>query len=78
MSYEPTIWRDGDELTAARLNHIEQGITNALRVEQVELKENKVYFLDIEGIYSNEEYPTVNAFLEYIQTYFIDANFRKF
>ena len=28
MSYEPTIWKDGDLITAERLNKIEQGVQN--------------------------------------------------
>lgn len=29
MSYEPTVWKDGDVVTSARLNKIEEGIQNA-------------------------------------------------
>ena len=29
MSYEPTNWKAGDTVTSAKLNKIEQGITNA-------------------------------------------------
>ena len=29
MSYEPTTWKDGDLVTSAKLNKMEQGIVNA-------------------------------------------------
>lgn len=29
MSYEPTTWKDGDLVTSAKLNKIEQGIANS-------------------------------------------------
>lgn len=28
MSYTPTEWKDGDVITAARMNHLEQGVAN--------------------------------------------------
>lgn len=28
MAYTPTEWRDGDVITAVRLNHLEQGVAN--------------------------------------------------
>lgn len=28
MAYIPTIWEDGDVITAERLNHLEQGVRN--------------------------------------------------
>lgn len=28
MSYTPTEWKDGDVITAVRLNHLEQGVAN--------------------------------------------------
>lgn len=32
MSYEPTNWKDGDLVTSAKLNKIEQGIANGVLV----------------------------------------------
>lgn len=29
MSYEPTTWKDGDLVTSAKLNKLEQGVANA-------------------------------------------------
>lgn len=29
MSYEPTVWKDGDLVTSAKLNKLEQGVTAA-------------------------------------------------
>lgn len=28
MSYEPTVWKDGDVITAEKMNKIEQGVKN--------------------------------------------------
>lgn len=28
MSYEPTVWKDGDLVTSAKLNKLEQGVAN--------------------------------------------------
>lgn len=28
MSYEPTVWKDGDVITAEKMNKLEQGVKN--------------------------------------------------
>lgn len=30
MSYEPTVWKDGDLVTSAKLNKLEQGVANGV------------------------------------------------
>lgn len=35
MSYEPTVWKDGDLVTSAKLNKIEQGIASHDMVEAI-------------------------------------------
>lgn len=32
MSYEPTVWKDGDLVTSAKLNKLEQGVANNILV----------------------------------------------
>ena len=41
MSYEPTVWKDGDLVTSAKLNKLEQGVTNGgvHIVEKIETEE---------------------------------------
>ena len=38
MSYEPTNWKDGDLVTSAKLNKIEQGIANGVEFEVVNMQ----------------------------------------
>lgn len=35
MSYEPTVWKDGDLVTSAKLNKIEQGIASHNVIEAI-------------------------------------------
>ena len=42
MSYEPTTWKDGDLVTSAKLNKLEQGIANGGGILIVHADENGV------------------------------------
>lgn len=44
MSYEPTVWKDGDLVTSAKLNKLEQGVANGGGVLVVHVDKN--YRLD--------------------------------
>ena len=46
MSYEPTNWKDGDLVTSAKLNKIENGINNLQSIVIQATSEN--YFIDSE------------------------------
>lgn len=38
MSYEPTNWKDGDLVTSAKLNKMEQGIANGVNFEVINME----------------------------------------
>lgn len=40
MSYEPTVWKDGDLVTSAKLNKLEQGVANCGGILIVHADEN--------------------------------------
>lgn len=40
MSYEPTVWKDGDLVTSAKLNKLEQGVANGGGILVVHADEN--------------------------------------
>ena len=40
MSYEPTVWKDGDLVTSAKLNKLEQGVANGGGVLVVHADDN--------------------------------------
>ena len=58
MSYNPTNWSDGDLVTSAKLNKIEQGITNIQGIKVVQVTfpedENTDYYTMICAITPNE------------------------
>lgn len=49
MNYEPTVWKDGDLVTSAKLNKLEQGVasaggaSNTLMVEMVKTQDGWAY-----------------------------------
>ena len=61
MSYEPTVWKDGDLVTSAKLNKMEQGIANtggAMIVETTFVKGNDAYDVYFETDKTAEEIKT--------------------
>lgn len=38
MSYEPTVWKDGDLVTSAKLNKLEQGVANGGNFEVINME----------------------------------------
>lgn len=46
MSYEPTVWKDGDLVTSAKLNKLEQGVANSILIVHAEIESDVPTRLD--------------------------------
>ncbi len=74
MSYEPTVWKDGDLVTSAKLNKLEQGVANGGGILVVHEDENgrldrtwhEIYNADFVIISHIDEYQKSNAYAESI------------
>ena len=58
MSYEPTVWKDGDLVTSAKLNKIEQGISNNTMIVETRFVINDIQDVYYETIQTAEEIKT--------------------
>lgn len=67
MAYEKHYWLNGEALDEIRLNHIENGLTNAEKLSRSEREvfDNKVDTLE-SASYDSNKYPSVAAVLAYI------------
>lgn len=85
MSYEPTVWKDGDLVTSAKLNKLEQGVVNGNGVLVVHWDENgeldrtwqEIYDADLAVLSSYRDdgkrvYPINGIYVEN-NTYYVSA-----
>ena len=72
MSYEPTVWKDGDLVTSAKLNKIEQGVAAAGGTTTGGVMVVETTFIEDPNDYYNKYFETSNTTTE-IKTAFLNG-----